>query len=135
MHASTSGGAAATGGTGTPGGAATDQHPHAHPHVSVGSPTEAGSVASTASSTAGLPLLKTAAASTCARLGLRAKRWCWEVGVLSRRNLLDLVRNPVLFLSHLGAASYFASTFLSSCVRACVMAIAAVLGPLVYNHN
>jgi hypothetical protein len=36
------------------------------------------------------------------------KRWCWEVGVLSRRSLLDLTRNPVLFLSHVGATTYFA---------------------------
>jgi len=36
------------------------------------------------------------------------RRWCWEVGVLSRRSLLDLTRNPVLFLSHVGATTYFA---------------------------
>lgn len=43
-----------------------------------------------------------------ARAGARMRRWCWEVGVLSRRSLLDLTRNPVLFLSHLGATAYFA---------------------------
>lgn len=35
-------------------------------------------------------------------------RWCWEVGVLSRRSVLDLLRNPILFLSHVSAATYFA---------------------------
>lgn len=48
------------------------------------------------------------------RMSLTTHRWCWEVGVLSRRSSLDLTRNPVLFLSHVGAATYFAgkhSTF------------------------
>jgi hypothetical protein len=35
-------------------------------------------------------------------------RWCWEVGVLSRRSLLDLVRNPLLLTSHFLAMTYFA---------------------------
>lgn len=38
--------------------------------------------------------------------GLR--RWCWEIGVLSHRSVLDLARNPVLFWSHAGATAYFA---------------------------
>lgn len=46
--------------------------------------------------------------SVWALAGARVRRWCWEVGVLSRRSLLDLWRNPVLFLSHLGATTYFA---------------------------
>ncbi len=42
------------------------------------------------------------------RAAAATRRWCWEVGVLSRRSLLDLTRNPVLFLSHVGATTYFA---------------------------
>lgn len=49
------------------------------------------------------------------RASARVQRWCWEVGVLSRRSLLDLWRNPVLFLSHLGATTYFAG----ACVCVC----------------
>lgn len=53
------------------------------------------------------------------RAHLATRRWCWEVGVLSRRSLLDLTRNPILFLSHIVATTYFA----------------VVLGTVYYNLN
>ena len=53
------------------------------------------------------------------RVSARVQRWCWEVGVLSRRSLLDLWRNPVLFLSHLGATTYFAGACLFGFVEKC----------------